>query len=188
MELYKYKPYTTGKIMKKILVFLIIIALIAVCWVLFFSDFDFDNAQSTLVDNNYTVSNITGSQLVEDGIFTGSLAKYASSIGGVMVAMSVDADDITNSDVLVALEITDMSIITSLASDILSSNSSDLVDDIDIDALRELSDSYPELSIVLDDLSSLSDSEREQLLDSLDYSIAGSTLLIGTSSALSLVK
>ncbi len=174
--------------MKKILVFLIIVALIAVCWILFFSEFDFDQAQSALTDNNYTVSNIDSSQLIDDGVLTGNLAKYASSIGNVMVAMSVDEDDITNSQVLVALEITDMSIVTSLASDVLSSSTSDLMGDIDVDALKEMTDSYPELSIVIEDVASLSDSQREQLLDSLSYSVVGSTLLIGTSSALSLVK
>lgn len=174
--------------MKKILVFLIIVALIAVCWMLFFGEFDFDQAESNLLDSNYTVSNITGNKLVSDGILTGSLAKYASSIGGVMVALSVDSQQLTNSQVLVALEVTDISIVADLAELLTSDDTAELLDDIDIDALTDMADSYPAVAELITELSVLDEEQAEQLLDSLSYSIVGSTLLIGTSSAMALVK
>ncbi len=174
--------------MKKILVFLVIVALIAVCWILFFSDFDTEEAQKLLQDNNFTVASTKGSQFVEDGILKGDLAKYASSVGDIVIATNIDEEQIENSDVLVSLEITDVSIITDLAGDLMGSGGTDMFEDVDTDALEAMADSYPEVDSMIEDLAKLDASQRDQLMDSLSYKIVGNTLIIGTDNALSIVK
>ncbi len=187
--------------MKKFLIFIVIVALLVACWVIFFSVYDFDSAEQTLVDSSYAVDRTEGTQLVDSGVFSGALAEYASSVGSVMVAfnggstatasilpLSTSSYNVNDVQVLVAVELTSLGIVSDITALLTSGDDiSSLAGDIDLDILLELADDFPVICELADWVLTLSDSEINTLIDRIEYSVSGTTILVGTANAIALI-
>ncbi len=149
--------------------------------------FDFEIQQAVLEDADYKVANINCVELLNKNLLSGTLSEIAESVGNVMIACNIDVEDVANSNLIIAIKITNISIIQDILEQLTDSDFSQLLSQLEDDSIEDIKALYPEFADVIDALSELDSQQRDELYSSLQFKIVGSTLLISTQGALEVV-